>query len=266
MISLDQVVSLVNSYLPEPHASLLNGILFGIPLYTQTTFVQKLRIVGLMHVVVLSGTNITILGYLAGAISQFLGKKLSVCFSIGCIVLFVYFVGPQPPLVRAACMGILSYIAILTGRQYTALWALLLSCLCIAVFFPQWLKTLSFQLSVSATLGIILFGRKQSNNKPQSVLFSTLQENIRVSCAAQLFTTPILFFAFRKISLISLLANLLVSWTITPIMILGICMSVLGSVHFSFGIPPAYLSFGLLTYFIWIVELLSQIPFAQIQF
>jgi hypothetical protein len=44
--------SVINSYLPEPHASLLNGILFGVSLKASKTFFEQLKIVGLLHIVV----------------------------------------------------------------------------------------------------------------------------------------------------------------------------------------------------------------------
>ena len=46
--------SIINSYLPEPQAGLLNGIIFGIPLKTSPVFYNQLRIVGLLHIFVLS--------------------------------------------------------------------------------------------------------------------------------------------------------------------------------------------------------------------
>src|SRR3990167_273064 len=53
--------SIINSYLPDPQAALLNGIIFGIPLRSSKIFYQQLQVVGLLHLVVLSGMNITIL-------------------------------------------------------------------------------------------------------------------------------------------------------------------------------------------------------------
>lgn len=255
-------------YLPEPHASLLNGIIFGIPIRSAKSFYIQLKMVGLLHIVVLSGMNITILANLVGIITQFLGKKMSVCITIITIALFVWFVGPQAPIVRAACMAIISYTAILTGREYLALFGLFLSSVFIAVFFPQWITSLSFQLSFGATLGIILFGNTKEikyKSKTKKILFFLYKE-IRSSFAAQIFTTPLIFIAFHQISFVSILSNLLVSWTVAPVMIFGIIASLLGVIHYHLGLIVAYLCYGLLSYFIFVVDVLSKVPFAFMQF
>jgi len=255
-------------YLPEPHASLLNGIIFGIPIRSAKSFYIELKMVGLLHIVVLSGMNITILANLVGIATQFLGKKISVCITIITIALFIVFVGPAPPIIRAGCMALLSYIAILSGREYLALFGLFLSSVIIAIFFPQWIASLSFQLSAGATLGIILFGHtkeQKHKSKTKQILF-TLYKEIRTSFAAQIFTVPLICITFKQISFISILSNLLVSWTVAPVMIFGILTSLLGTINFYLGLPIAYLCYGLLSYFIFIVDVLSKIPFAFFQF
>lgn len=267
MITPSIFTSLINLYLPEPHASLLNGIIFGIPLRTAKSFYIQLKIVGLLHIVVLSGMNISILANLIGIATQYLGKKASVCIVIIVIVLFICFVGPKPPIVRAGCMAVLSYIAILYGRQYVALFGLFLSSVFIAVFFPQWITSLSFQLSFSATLGIILFGqvKEQKHNTIIKKILFRLYKEMRSSFAAQILTAPLIFITFKQVSFISIVSNLFVSWTIVPLMIFGFLTSVLGTIHYYFGLPTSYLCYGLLSYFIFVVDLLSKIPFAFMQ-
>jgi len=268
MINPTLFTSLINMYLPEPHASLLNGIIFGIPIRTAKSFYTQLKTVGLLHIVVLSGMNISILANLVGIATQSFGKKISVCIAIVTIILFICFVGPQPPIIRAGCMGILSYIAILSGRQYVALFGLFLSSVFIAIFYPQWITSLSFQLSAGATLGIILFGQtkeQKCQTKTKQIIFGLYKE-MRSSFAAQILTAPLIFITFKQVSFISIVSNLFVSWTIIPLMIFGFLTSVLGTINFYLGIPIAYLCYGLLSYFIFIVDTLSKIPFAFVQF
>ncbi len=250
--------SVINSYFPEPHASLLNGILFGINLKAGKVFYEQLKIVGLLHLVVLSGINITILGSITGSITQFLGKQLSILITILTIILFVFFVKPEAPIVRAALMGILTLVAIVYGRKSTALYSLLLSLIFVAIFWPRWLTTISLQLSYGATLGIILWGQTTSKNE--------LWRELRVSLAAQAFTVPIIFTYFRQISLIAPLSNLLVAGLIPPLMIFGFLTAVLGKIHYVLGLIPSYICYGLLTYVVFVIENLSQLPFVYFVF
>src|SRR3990167_749770 len=85
--------SVINSYLPEPHASLLNGMLFGINLHTSKAFYEQLKIVGLLHIVVLSGINITLLAAIIALSTSFLGRLASSLITILTIILYIVFIG-----------------------------------------------------------------------------------------------------------------------------------------------------------------------------
>lgn len=250
--------SIINFYLPEPHSSLLNGIIFGINLKTAKVFYDQLKIVGLLHIVVLSGMNITILAAIVGNITSFFSRQISIMITILVIILFILFVGPQAPIVRAGIMGILTYVAILTKRKNFVLYSLFLSAVFIAIVFPAWLNTLSLYLSYGATLGIIFFGPK---SKEEGLI-----KELKTTLSAQVFTAPIIFIYFKQISLISPLSNILVAPVIPPLMIFGFLTAILGKINYFLGLIPAYICYGLLTYIVWIVEILSKIPFAFIQF
>ena len=250
--------NVINSYLPEPHASLLNGIIFGINLKTSKLFYEQLKIVGLLHLVVLSGINITMLGAIIANITGFLGKRASILLTILTIILFILFVGPQAPIVRAGIMGMLTLVAVLYGRKNIGLYSLFLSLIIIAIVFPDWLASVSLYLSYGATLGIMLFGQTKSNNY--------LWKNIKLTLAAQIFTVPIIFFYFKQISLISPLSNLLVAETIPVLMVLGFLTAILGKINFILGLIPAYICYGILSYMVWVIEMLSKIPYIFFRF
>jgi len=260
---MQSLIDLIGRFFPEPQASLLCGILLGIPLKSTPSFVKELKIVGLMHLVVLSGMNISILTTLVFDMTRAWGRRLSACISVGIIVSFVCFVGPQPPLIRAACMAVFAIIARYTGRRSLAIWNLFLALLVVIAFQPQWITSLSFQLSFGATLGIILFSGKQ--NTENTGLLSGIVAELRTSLAAQVFTTPLIFLAFRQISFIAPLANILVSWTIAPLMIAGILFLIFFPALPFVGAIPGYIAHGLLTFIILAVRTLSRFPFAFIQ-
>lgn len=255
-MTVEMCAAVLSSYLPEPHAALMNGILYGLPLKASPRFYAELRTVGLLHLVVLSGTNITIVGNITGSILRFLPKRISLVLSICTIVAFTIFVGPQPPLVRSAIMGSLGLISTLYGKKGTALISLLVSVLLVVAFKEEWVRSLSFQLSCAATLGIILLG---GNGKG-------IRGQLRTSLAAQAFTAPLIFLTFREISLISPLATLLVSFLVAPLMVIGALTTVVGFVHHSLGILPGYLCFALLQYMVWVIHILSRLPFVYFKF
>jgi len=248
---------IINNYLSEPQASLLNGIIFGIDLKSTKYFYQQLKTVGLLHLVVLSGMNISLLSALICQFTLKFGKYISLVISIFFIIFFVFFVGLQAPVVRAALVSIFTSVAIILGRKNVNFLALFFSFVFILIFFPQWISTISFQLSYAATIGLLWFNKNPPKNQ--------VLKEIKTSLSAQLLTTPIIFWYFKEVSLISLLANLLVGWTIAPLMMLGLIAALLGKIHYCLGFIPAQLAFGLLSYVVFIVDLLSKIPFALIK-
>lgn len=267
MFSPHTFANVINSYLPEPHASLLNGIILGVNLKTTKLFYQQLKEAGLLHLVVLSGMNISLLAGFIALSTLWLGRKISALLTILFIIFFVVFVGAQAPIIRAAIMAILTLVAILYGRKNIALYSLFLSGFLIALFQPSWLRTISFQLSFAATLGLILFGRgtllgtaTKFSNQFIYKFINYLREEFRISLAAQIFTAPIIFIYFHQISLVSPLTNVLVSWTVAPLMIFGFLTVFLGLIFYPLGIIPSYICYGILSYIIWIVENITKIP------
>lgn len=268
MITPAYFTSVINHYLPEPQSSLLNGILFGVPVRTSRVFYEQLKAVGLLHIVVLSGMNITILSAIILSFTRSFGRKISLLLSILGTIIFILFVGPQAPIVRAGIMGILTSVSITFGRRTHGIYLLFLSAVAILLLKPVWLTTVSFQLSYGATLGIMLFGAYHSK-KTQSGMRSFINailKDFRTSLAAQVFTAPIIFFYFKQISLLAPISTLLVSFLIAPLMIVGFLTAFLGKIHWSLGLIPSYFSYGLTNYIVFIIELLSKIPFSYIQF
>jgi len=263
----------------------MNGILLGRPLFVTNTFYTQLKNVGLIHIVVLSGMNITLLtAIIMSTIVKYIGRKIASILTIVIIIAFVQFVGAEAPVVRAAIMGILSLIGLLYGRRTIALYLLFLSGLIMVILNYEWLTSISFQLSFSATLGIILFGSGGKNEEdaipvktgiqikkrwiPDQVrddLWKYFMEELRISLAAQVFTLPIIFWYFRQISFISPIANILVAWLIAPLMILGILTIALGLVSWHLGFVISWLVYPLLEFIIWVVETLAKVPFGSVR-
>lgn len=262
-------IPVINSLLPEPHASLLSGILFGVKTTMPRGFYTDLITTGTLHIVALSGINISIMVSLVAQTTLFLGRMASSILTIGLIVLFVIFVGPSPSVVRAAIMGSLSLIAILTGRQHLGVLSLILTALIMLLYDFGLAKNTSFQLSFLATFGIILANRNPKRYITKgwiNQLFLILKENFRLTIFAQIFTLPVILFNFHRLSIIAPIANLSIEWVIQPIMVLGALTAILGWIWWPLGVIPAWLSWVPLAYLITVIEWLAKIPGASLQF
>lgn len=266
---INPFVPVINSLLPEPQASLLNGILFGVKATMPGGFYQALVTTGTLHVIALSGMNISILVNLIARLTMFLGRKYSSLVSIGLIVIFVWFVGASPSVVRAAIMGSLTLIAVYFGRQSWGLLSLFLTAGIMLLVKFSLASDLSFQLSFLATLGIIMANR-MFVRKPKKTLLSEVKnifkQNLMLTLSAQLFTLPVILINFHRLSLIAPLTNLLVEWAIQPIMVMGFVVAIMGWIWLPLGFIPAWIAWVPLTYFITIVEWLAKIPGASVSF
>ena len=267
MPSVYEFSQIIDLYFHEPYNSLLNGIIFGIKPRGNFELYQKLLKTGLLHIAVLSGMNLTLLSSVISSTFYFLGRKVNSLLTILIIIIFVEFVGPQAPIFRAAIMAILTHVAIIYGKQKNTLYLLFLSAVFSLIFKPQWIKSISFQLSYLSTLGIILFSktkRKRPRNFLQK-LSGFLKAEFMTSVSAQIFTAPLIFIKFKQISLIAPITNILVAPVIAPLMVLGFLIAFLGKINYLLGLPIAYTTFGFLKYITLILDFFSEIPYGFIK-
>ena len=150
-------------------------------------------------------------------------------------------------------------VAFIYGKRSNALLSLLVASILIAWIFPEWTTSLSFQLSVAATLGIILFGRPRPGSH-------WIADELRLTLAAQVFTTPLIFIKFKTISLISPIANIAVAWTVGPLMILGFILAISGKIFLPVAVIASMVAYGILSFFITAVHFLNQLPYSSIYF
>ncbi len=261
------LATVVEMYLPQPHAALLNGMLLGLPVSGYKDLYVKLKTVGLLHMVVLSGMNITIMTSIVMRIMSVFGRRIAGLLSVLIIIIFIAFVSPQAPVVRAGFCSVLTIVALLVGRKTQPLYVLFLSAIFMGIFWPKWITSISFQLSYGATLGLLLFSTS-SQKKARTFKMRLLQElrsEFKTSIAAQLFTAPLIFFHFKQFSVIAPIANVLVCFMVGPIMIVGFIAVIFGKISYVLGILPAFIVYSMLDYVLWVVDVLAKIPFVFIQ-
>lgn len=270
--SVHELTTILARLLPDPHAGLLAGLLFGTKATLPKELYNQLVSTGTIHIIALSGMNITILiDLVASMIGAFVSKKVASLLTIGVIVWFVWFVGPSATIIRAAIMGSLTLIALVFGRQNWALLSLALAVGSMLVLNFAWLTDISFQLSVFATLGIILFGKtmKPFRNgnfftKVREEIVYFLKQNFQLTLSAQVFTVPLIFFHFHRLSLVAPITNVAIAWVIPLVTTLGWVAVISGWIFLPLGFLPAWMSWVLLEYLVRTVQTLSQVPFASV--
>ena len=255
-----QLSERIDLLLPSPQAQLLSGILLGEKKDLPGDFKIALRDTSTIHIVVVSGQNLTMLAgflmYLAGIFH----RKTAIIVCILAIILYVLLTGAEIPVLRAALMSFLVFLGTILGRQRDSLWILFISAALLLLINPFWLHELSFQLSFLATFGIIVVSPAILKLLKQFPLF--LASDLSVTLGAQLMVIPIIAQSFHQISLVSVIANVLVGWTTPFIMILGTLMLMFSLVFMPIAQFISLILNALLTYFVYIVYFFASLPFA----
>lgn len=259
---LGHLVSLINQNLPEPHAGLLSGILFGVKASLAPELKNALINSGTLHIVALSGMNISLLaGLVSRTLLRFVSRRIVGLLTIIIIIGFVVLVGISPSVVRAAMMGCIALMSQVVGRQVWPIWSWLVAVVAMLIWQPGWLTDIGFLLSALATLGIIMFAR--ADNYKSFWLWQIIKDDLRVTMAAQVFTIPLLFLVFQRLSLVSPLTNLLIGWTIAPVTIGGFLLILTAALLPPLAGFPAAVCWLLLEYDLRVIGWTGGLPFAS---
>lgn len=236
----DRARDAIGRLVPDPEASLLQGILLGIESGIPADLYEEYNTTGTSHIIVISGSNITFVATLfALTFGRILGKRRAYWFTIAGITLYVLLVGADAAVVRAGIMGGLFVTALYLGRRSTAYVSLFASALVLTLINPLALWDAGFQLSFAATLGLILFAPAIERLFEQSLTRIVSQERARsglrflndvliLTLAAQILTIPLVVYHFGRLSLVAPLANLLILPVQPPIMSLGAAAALIG--------------------------------------
>ncbi len=247
----------------EPEASLAGGILLGAKQSLGETLLEKFRVTGLIHIVVLSGYNVAIIATAIVLLMSGLPPRVRFVASVVAVILFAIMVGGGATVVRATIMVLAVLVARAVGREAHALRALLLAAFIMVMMNPAiLLHDLSFQLSFIATLSLIVFV-PIIDPFFSFIKSSILREISTATLSAQLWVAPLILYSMGNTSVIGFLANLLVLPMMPVAMASVALVLIFGSVPIVGSILSgvSYLS---LAYIIGVVEIFSEIPLAAI--
>src|SRR3989339_360466 len=263
----------ISNVVPEPNSSLLGGLIFGAKQSLGTELLDDFRKVGLIHIVVLSGYNITIIAVGIFYLTSFLGRrKLGFVIGAVSILLFAIMVGLGATVIRACIMSLISILAVYLGRPADALRFLFIAGLLMLLWNPLLLfYDPSFQLSFMATLGLILFSpfiiSYISKNKigkyiPQKF---GMREIVASTLAVQFFVLPLLIKMSGFVSLISFLVNPLVLPLVPWAMAFGALTGAIGIFSQMLSWPFGVISYFISQIMISITEFSASLPLATLQ-
>lgn len=260
----DWFADAVRMAIPDPQASLGIGYLVGQKRALPPDLSEALMIVGLTHVVVASGYNLTILVRLARRLFVKVSKYLALLSASTMVLAFMAVTGASPSMSRAGLVAGLSLAAWYYGRSFHPLVLLPFAAAITVLIDPgfAW-GDLGWQLSFAAFAGVMILApllqRYFYGDKKPGIVRQILGETI----SAHIVTLPILIYAFGVYSNVAIIANLLVLPLVPLAMLLtfiaGIGALVAPSIASVIGAPASWL----LEYMVAVAKYLAGLPWAQ---
>jgi len=260
-------LSNISEVIAEPEASLLGGLVVGAKQSLGEDLLDDFRKTGIIHIVVLSGYNVTIVAEAIMRFFSFLPRAFNISFGAISIILFAIMTGAGATIVRASIMALLVILARATGRVYEITLALFVAGFLMVFQNPKILVfDPSFQLSFMATLGLIYLAPVLEKYFQFVPTRFQIREFAMATLATQIFVLPLLLYKIGELSLVSLPVNLLILILIPLTMLAGFLAGIFGFVSTILSLPFAFIAYALLFYELKIVEIFASIPFASVSF
>ncbi len=256
----------MESALPEPLASFGMGLLIGQRNTLPDTVTTALSVVGLTHIIAVSGYNLTIIMRGVRRVLRGRSKYQTTAISLLLIGLFLLITGFSASIVRAAIVSVLSLTAWYYGRSFRPILIIALAAAMTAGWNPLYIwSDIGWYLSFLAFFGVMivapLINTRLFGEREPKALTGLLTESL----CALLMTIPFVLYIFHQISVIALLANLLIVPLVPIAMLLAMVAGLGGMILPILGGIIAWPARILLTYILDLVQLLSRIPSALVQ-
>jgi competence protein ComEC len=262
--------------LPEPEASLAQGVLLGQRSALPDDVRDDLNTTSTSHLVVVSGSNVALVSsYVTLVLAGLFGRRRALLLSLVAVGAYALLVGASPPVLRASIMGALLVGATLAGRPTHGLTSIVFAAAVMAAISPHVIGDVSFQLSFAATAAIVYLSpplrrsaidlaarllRRDELPRWTAPLFF---DPLAVTLAAIAGTAPLLALHFGRASLVALPANLLVVPAF-PLILAAALVAAVGGLLPTAGLALAAPAHFLLAYWLAVADALAAVPAASV--
>jgi competence protein ComEC len=243
------------------------GLLIGQHSTLPDAVYQDLLVVGLVHIIAVSGYNLTIILRAGVRLFGRRSKYQTMLFSVSLIVVFLLLTGSSASIVRASIVSGLSLLAWYYGRTFKPVTLLLLTGAITGLVNPLYVwGDMGWYLSFLAFYGVLVLAPQvRGRLVPERIRESWLTAIVLESLCAEIMTLPLVLYVFGQMSLISLVANAVVAVFVPLAMLLSVIAGLAGV----FAAPVAgwfaWPAVWLLTYMLDVAHLLARIPHVFLQ-
>jgi competence protein ComEC len=269
----------LSATLPEPHASLAQGIVLGIRSTIPDSLKTNLSITGTAHLLAISGINLSIIaGVLVSLGLLVFGRRHYIYVWLALFVIWFYslLTGMQSPVVRSSIMATIFLFAELLGRQKNAFAALAFTAAIMVGITPHLLWDASFQLSFLAMAGLIFIApslqtlaRKMvysalGNDTLGARTVAAVTDSFCISLAAVIAVWPVIAYYFGIVSLVGPLSTFVIAPALSLIIFLGAITAIIGLASLPVAQVFGWTAWLFLSYMLWLVNAFASLPMASI--
>lgn len=261
----DDILSSLKRNLSEEKAALMAAMLTGYREDLTSSMENAFSAAGLTHIMAVSGANLGILLLPLIWLFKMLGldRRVAAICTMPFIIFFILITGMEASVLRASVMAFVILVGKVLDRKADLINSLGIASLAILVVNPFMLFHAGFLLSFGATAGLgLLYARVHRLIPEWLPVF--IREALAATISAQAGVLPLLILFFNKISLISLLSNLLVVPLTGITSIIGMISVIADSFYAPLGTLTGYLLQGLLHIILFITDACASIPWAQV--
>jgi competence protein ComEC len=221
--------------LPPDARGLLPGLVVGDTSRLTADLDAAFRATDMTHLLAVSGANLTILlAVLIGppgsaqraerrGLAPRLGISLRGTAVLGALLTvgFIVVCRPEASVVRAAACGLITVLAIATGRRRTLVPALAAAVLLLLLCDPWLALDVGFALSVLATGALLTVAPRWSAALRRRGVPGRLAEPLAAAAAAQAVCAPVAAMIAAHVSLIAVPCNVVAEFAVAPATVLG---------------------------------------------
>ncbi|MCO5987510.1 ComEC/Rec2 family competence protein [Actinoallomurus spadix] len=265
------------SGLPADQRGVLPGLVDGDTSLLDPELADAFDAAGLTHLMAVSGENLSLLigaVLMAGRFTG-LGRRAVPVLAGLTVFGFVLVARPSPSVLRAAVMGSVALLAVVTGRERRGMPALCAAVLVLVLLDPALARSYGFALSALATAGILVLGPpwrrgltrclpQRTPGRPLRRLAGALAEPLAVAAAAHVACAPLLVLLDGEVSLVAVPANLLAAPAVGPATLLGVLAAAVAPISLPLArliVVPAGLAVGWIA---GVARLGARVPYAAV--
>lgn len=211
----------------DDQAALYHGLVIGDDRFQGEGQRAQFRAAGLSHLLAVSGQNVSFLLAVFAPLTR-RARPLVGLLMVGCLlVVFALATRLEPSVLRATMTAGVSTLAAMQSARSAGIRSLSLAVIGLLLIDPFLAWSVAFQLSVGASLGILMLAPLIQARLPWP---AWLAAPVAITLAAQIGVSPVLLFVFGPVASVTIPANVLAGWAAGGVMTLGLSVGLLAAV------------------------------------